>query len=116
MKLLFDQNLSYKFVCALVQEFPGSTHVRDIGLASAEDLAVWDYAKKFGFTIVSKDTDFSQKSFVFGAPPKVIWLRLGNCSTKDIEHTLRLRCAEIGEFESDQESSFLIIDAPRTQP
>ena len=110
MKLLFDQNLSHKLVRALAHEFPESRHVRDIGFESAEDLAVWEYAKKFGFIIVSKDTDFRQRSFLFGAPPKIIWLRLGNCSTERIENTLRLWCTEIREFESDLESSFLVID------
>jgi KTSC domain/Domain of unknown function (DUF5615) len=59
--------------------------VRDLGLDSALDIEVWEHAKQFGFTIVSKDTDFSQRGFLFGPPPKVVWIRLGNCSTKEIE-------------------------------
>lgn len=110
MKLLFDQNLSHKLCAALKKEFPQSAHVRHIGLSSADDLSVWEYAKEFGFTIVSKDGDFSQRSFVYGAPPKVIWLKLGNCSTRQIEDTLRLYCAEISLFELDPESAFLVID------
>lgn len=110
MKLLFDQNLSYKLVSALEEEFPGSAHVREVGLSSSDDLAVWEYAKEFGFTIVSKDTDFSQRSFLFGFPPKLIWLKLGNCSTKRIEKVLRLYRSEIQIFELAQDSSFLVID------
>ena len=75
MKLLFDQNLSYKLVRSFSNEFPGSAHVRDLGLASAVDIEVWEYAKQFGFTIVSKDTDFSQRGFLFGPPPKVVWIQ-----------------------------------------
>ncbi len=110
MKLLFDQNLSYKLARAFSDQFPGSAHVRDLALASASDLEIWDHAKRFDFTIVSKDTDFSQRSFLFGPPPKVIWIRLGNCSTQQIEEVLRAHCAEIREFGLDQDSSFFPID------
>jgi predicted nuclease of predicted toxin-antitoxin system len=71
LKLLFDQNLSYKLVRSFSDEFPGSAHVRDLGLASVVDIDVWEYAKQFGFTIVSKDTDFSQRGFLFGPLPKL---------------------------------------------
>jgi predicted nuclease of predicted toxin-antitoxin system len=110
LKLLFDQNLSYKLVRSLSDEFPGSAHVRDLGLASAIDIEVWEHAKQFGFTIVSKDTDFSQRGFLFGPPPKVIWIRLGNCSTKEIESVLHSYAAEIRQFGSDPDSSFFPID------
>ena len=110
MKLLFDQNLSYKLVRSFSGEFPGSAHVRDLGLASALDTEVWEYAKQFDFTIVSKDTDFSQRGFLFGPPPKVVWIRLGNCSTKEIEDVLHSYSAEIRQFGSDYGSSFFPID------
>lgn len=110
MKLLFDQNLSYKLAQALAGEFPGSAHVRDLGLASAVDIEVWEYAKRLGFTIVSKDTDFSQRGFLFGPPPKVIWIRLGNCSTKEIRDVLHSYSAEIRQFGLDSDSSFFPID------
>jgi predicted nuclease of predicted toxin-antitoxin system len=96
LKLLFDQNLSYKLARAFLDEFPGSVHVRDVGLASSDDLEVWQYAKQFGFTIVSKDTDFSQRSFLFGPPPKVVWIRLGNCSTNEIEEIISVRYRDSG--------------------
>ena len=110
MKLLFDQNLSYKLVRSFSDEFPGSAHVRDLGLSSAVDIEVWEYAKQFGFTIVSKDTDFSQRGFLFGPPPKVIWIRLGNCSTKEIQDILLAYASEIRKFGLDPDSSFFAID------
>ena len=116
MKLLFDQNLSYKLVRALRGEFPGSAHVRDLGLASADDLTIWDYAKRFGFTIISKDSDFRQRSFVFGPPPKIIWLRVGNCSTQQIVTILQSYVVELSAFESDPEAAFLVIDPSLTRP
>ncbi|HET9166087.1 MAG TPA: DUF5615 family PIN-like protein, partial [Candidatus Angelobacter sp.] len=76
----------------------------------AVDIDVWEYAKQFGFTIVSKDTDFSQRGFLFGPPPKVIWIRLGNCSTKAIQEVLFSYAAEIRQFGLDPDSSFFPID------
>jgi predicted nuclease of predicted toxin-antitoxin system len=68
VKLLFDQNLSHFLVGRLDDLFPGSVHVRDVGLKEADDVEVWDYAKSNGLIIVSKDSDFHQRSFVFGHP------------------------------------------------
>lgn len=65
MKLLFDQNLSPRLAQRLRDLYPGSLHVRDAGLESADDVAVWEYAREHGFTLVSKDSDFRQMSFVY---------------------------------------------------
>lgn len=85
MKLLFDQNLSHRLVALLADAYPNSVYVREISLNAASDTIIWDYAKRNGYMIVSKDSDFHQRSFVLGYPPKVIWIRRGNCSTKAIE-------------------------------
>jgi predicted nuclease of predicted toxin-antitoxin system len=77
MKLLFDENLSHRLVAQLAAEFPGSVHVRDVGLASAADPDVWAHAAANGFAIVSKDTDFQQRALLYGHPPKVIWAGWG---------------------------------------
>ena len=78
----------------------GSTHVRNEGLQRADDDVVWAYAIQQGFAIVSKDADFHQRSFVFGHPPKVIWIQRGNCSTEEIAALLR---------ELDETASFLAL-------
>jgi predicted nuclease of predicted toxin-antitoxin system len=109
MKLLLDQNLSYKLVGQLSTEFPSSSHVRDAGLARATDPLVWQHAKANRFTIVSKDTDFQQRAMLYGHPPKVIWIRLGNCSTSSVAALLRSRSAEIAAFEADLNASFLVL-------
>jgi predicted nuclease of predicted toxin-antitoxin system len=85
MKFLFDENLSPKLVKLLADLFPGSVHVRDAGLNRADDAVVWKYAQDNSLTICSKDSDMHQRSFVLGFPPKVVWVRLGNCSTADVE-------------------------------
>ena len=109
MKLLFDQNLSFRLVDMLQDLFPESTHVRAVGLESADDRAVWEYAARQGLAIVSKDSDFQQRSMVFGHPPKVIWVRLGNCTTQDVADLLRRECPEIEAFLADDQAAFLAL-------
>ena len=91
MKLLFDQNLSHRLVTMLAPEFAGSRHVRDWGMADAADPVVWAHATQEGFVIVSKDSDFQQRAVLLGHPPKVVWIRLGNCSTHVVSELLRVR-------------------------
>lgn len=89
MKLLLDQNLSPRLVQRLTDLYPGSAHVSQHGLEEADDTEVWSFARENGYLIVSKDTDFSDMGSVRGFPPKVIWIRRGNCSTSQIEEILR---------------------------
>lgn len=109
MKLLFDEDLSGRLPAALEDCYPGSLHVREVGLKSAADSVVWEYAAAHGFSIVTKDADLRQRSFLYGHPPKVIWIRLGNCSTKRIETLLRHRLADVTEFLTDERRAFLAL-------
>ncbi len=109
MKLLFDQNLSYRLAALLAPEFPGSQHVRDAGLAAASDSAIWAYAAGQGLAIVSKDSDFQHRALLFGHPPKVVWVRLGNCATTAVANLLRTRHADLLAFEADPLASFLAL-------
>lgn len=109
MKLLFDENLSHKLASLLADLFPDSIHVRDVGLKASDDPLVWDYAKNNNFVIVSKDSDMHQRSFVFGYPPKVVWVRLGNCSTSDVKKLLRKNLEAIETFYKDDYASFLSL-------
>ena len=109
MKLLLDQNLSQRLTDILADLYPGTTHVRDVGLESADDEAVWSFAEEHKLAIVSKDSDFRQRSFLFGHPPKVVWIRRGNCSTLEIEAILRDRHRDLIAFEKDEEASFLAL-------
>src|ERR1700730_2771165 len=81
MKLLFDQNLSFKLCRLLADVFPESNQIRLLGMEEAEDRAIWEYAKANDFILVSQDDDFADLAILFGPPPKVIWLRCGNQPT-----------------------------------
>ena len=109
MKLLFDQNLSYRLVHRLADVYPDCQHVRNVGLKEAPDTEVWEFASDNGYTVVSKDADFHQRSLLLGFPPKVIWVRLGNCSTKAVEQVLRDNLEGMAHFEVDKATTFLIL-------
>lgn len=109
MRLLLDQNLSDKLLRILEDHYPGSVHVRHVGLARADDEDLWAYAKGEGLVIVSKDSDFHQRSLVRGHPPKVVWIQTGNCTTDHIAELLRRHREDLGAFVDDSEASFLIL-------
>ena len=100
--------MSSRLVGALADQFPNSSHVNLVGLASATDLEIWAYAREHDFSVVSKDDDFRSLSLVNGAPPKVIWLRIGNASTA-IEAFIRSALVKIRTFEISPEESLLVL-------
>ncbi len=109
MRLLFDQNLSRRLVADLTPWFPDSAHVGSIALDTATDREVWAYAGEQGYMIASKDSDFRQLAFLFGPPPKGIWLRVGNCSTAAIAAVLRSNEDVIARFAASEEESLLVL-------
>ena len=109
MKLLFDQNPSPRLTHLLADIYAESIHVREVGLRDADDLSIWQYAKVEGYAIVSKDSDFQQRSLLYGAPPKFIWLRVGNCNVERIESLLRSYSAAIHTFDLDDSKSHLML-------
>ena len=111
MKLLFDENLSFRLVVSLADIFPGSLHVRDVGLLGAADRRIWEFAAEQGFILVSKDTDFYDRSVLYGVPPKVIWLRTGNSTVMETADVLRNKYMLIRHFMEDIDSSFLPVHA-----
>ena len=105
MKLFFDQNISFRIIARLEEIFPGSTQVARLGIEGSSDLSLWNYAKENGFTIVTFDADFIDIATLKGAPPKIIWLRMGNSSTAEIADILKRNHLIIRDFiENDQES------------
>lgn len=107
MKLLFDNNLSFKLVNQLVDLYPDSSHVAALGLDSASDVEVWRHAQENNYCLVTKDADFNELLAVRGFPPKVVWIRLGNCTTAEIVELLRKHHATITEFDEDESAGLL---------
>ena len=109
MKLLFDENLSPQLVARLSDLFPSSLHVRTVGLQGANDPLIWTLAEENDYVIVSKDSDMHDLSLLRGSPPKVIWIRLGNCSTRQVEQLLRRELQTIKTFYENAEVSLIAL-------
>ena len=109
MKLLLDHNLSHRLVPTLHTTFGHCEHVRNLKLHTVPDTQVWNYARENAYIIVSKDADFYNRSVTIGAPPKIIWIRRGNCSTSAMLQTLLDHSKTIKQFAMDTEASFLTI-------
>ena len=109
MKLLLDQNLSFKLIDVISTSFPVSIRVKDVGLVCASDSEVWSYAQKNGFAIVSKDADFANLAFLHGQPPKLIYIRIGNCTTEQIAELLMKSQSAINAFLEDPVEAVLTL-------
>jgi len=109
VKLLLDENLSRRLVARLRDTYPGITHVEEVDLAGAADRVIWEHAGAHEFAIVSKDNDFRQRSVLLGAPPKVIWLSVGNAGTDEIADWLLREFSRIDEFLHDPEAALLVV-------
>jgi len=107
--LLFDENLSPRLPTALKPLFEASQHVRDVGLKGKTDQEIWRFAADQGFAIVTKDDDFRGMSLLYGAPPKVIWLIIGNTSTAEIVALLTASAKAVQAFLADPSTALLTI-------
>lgn len=103
MRLLFDENISYRILKKLANDYPDSAQVKRLGLESKDDHEIWQFAKEEGFTIVTFDADYIDIAALKGHPPKIIWLRLGNTTTDAIALVLKLRKSEIIDFHYEKE-------------
>lgn len=102
MKLLFDHNLSPVLINRLQDLYPHSNHVYRLGLDQIPDVEVWKYAQREEFMIVTKDADFSDLCLYRGFPPKVVWIRRGNCKTGDIEAILRNHYDDLKQLHQNE--------------
>jgi predicted nuclease of predicted toxin-antitoxin system len=109
MKLLFDHNLSPRLVNLLADLHPNSQHVFLLGMDQANDQQIWDYASQHDFTIVTRDSDYNDLSLMRGFPPKVIWIRRGNCSTQTIAQIVRSATDMIQRLAQDSSISVLTL-------
>jgi predicted nuclease of predicted toxin-antitoxin system len=109
MKLLLDENLSDRIINKIIDLYPDSQHVKTLGLLNTDDTLIWEFAKFNSFVIVSKDSDFHQRSLLYGHPPKFIYLRIGNSPTSKIVEILRDNFSIIIEFYNSETESILML-------
>lgn len=110
VKLLLDQNLSYRLVSKLKDVYPDSVHVAKVGLDKSSDIDVWRYAKENGFALVSKDSDFNDLCTLYNFPPHIIWLRLGNSRVEVAYETLLKYKEKICKIVDENETGIIEIN------
>lgn len=98
MKILFDQNISFRVVKNLKVIFPEASQVRELGLENKTDREIWNFAKSNNYSIVTFDSDFFDLSNLLGSPPRIIWLRFGNINTKELTELLSGKSTLIEDF------------------
>lgn len=116
MKLLLDENLSYRLAPQLRDLFPNIHHVRDFELLHSPDEQIWTFARQSGFAIVTTDADFFDRATAYGPPPQVIWLRNWAHSTRRAESLLRREAIRISAFLEDPTLSILILAEAKSPP
>ena len=112
VKLLFDQNLSYKLVERLKDIYPDSIHIASINLDQASDIKVWEYAKENGYALVTKDSDFNEICTLYNFPPHIIWLRLGNSKITPIQEVLTQYQKKICTIIKENSTGIIELNPP----
>jgi len=109
--LLLDQNISFRLARLIQNEFPNATHVSSVGLLGARDENIWKYAMINQLAILTFDSDFYDLALVRGVPPKIIWIRTGNLTTREIHQLLLINIKQIFDFLSeDVENSSICLE------
>jgi predicted nuclease of predicted toxin-antitoxin system len=109
MKLLFDQNISYRILKRLPEAYSGSSHVKKAGLINSSDLEIWEYAKTHEFILVTQDSDFNDIYLLKGFPPKILWLQAGNIRTNELADLLSNQQIALREFQENEDLGCLNI-------
>ena len=109
MKLLLDENISFRVLKSIVTIFPGSAHIGNASLNIKEDFKIFEYAKSNEFTIVTFDEDFYDLQLLRGHPPKIVWMRFGNSSNLKVISKLIENQSAIDNFLKDPETGILEI-------
>ncbi len=104
MKILVDQNISFRLVPRILEAFPDTAHVKDFGLIDFNDFRIFQYARQHQFdAILTLDEDFYNIQLEHGTPPKVIWMRLGNCSTAALATAILYNAEAIRDFLNNEQ-------------
>ncbi len=109
MKLLLDENLSDRIIPKIIDLYPNSEHVKTLELTNTDDVVIWEFAKSNDFVIVFKDSDFHQRSLLYGHPPKFIYLRIDNSPTSKIVQIKRDKFDIISTFVDSEVESILVL-------
>ena len=116
LRLLLDENLSERLLPLLSARFENPQHVRLLGLGGADDLEIWELARRDGYLLVTKDEDFLRLSLSRGFPPKVICLDIGNAGNATTAALILNIPEPIKAFTNHPEAGFLLLRPEAKSP
>lgn len=116
MNLLFDQNISPKIIKHLSELFQGALHIRNVGLEDAADTLIFEFAKKNNLALVTFDSDFVDLNVIRGIPPKIIWMKTGNLTTKSVAALLNKNSNLIKMFLDSDQTEQEILEIIKNDP
>ena len=85
---------------------------RDLGLASAADSVLFDYARQEGAVVLTKDSDFVELLHRLGAPPQIIWITCSNVCNRHLRILFEATFKQVLQLLQDGESLIEISDIP----
>ncbi|NLO18646.1 MAG: DUF5615 family PIN-like protein [Ignavibacteria bacterium] len=109
MKLLLDENISYRIVKLLSEYFEEVIHINKLTNERLTDKEIWNEAKAKGYSILTYDADFSDLATYLGHPPKIIWLRFGNQKIEFLASRIIRNINKVKEFEKNPDLAVLEI-------
>jgi predicted nuclease of predicted toxin-antitoxin system len=109
VKILLDQNISFRVIKLLSIDFDEVEHIKRLGLTNSSDVKIWEYALKNDYTIITFDSDFIDLATLKGSPPKIIWLKFGNSNNLKIANKLLAKSDIIRDFILNKEVDILEI-------
>lgn len=86
MKFLVDANLPPGPANCLREQAHEAIHVNDQPGLDLDDRAVFEFARRHGYIIVTKDEDFAALATLVDQPAAVVWLRLGNATNSSLRN------------------------------
>lgn len=82
MRFLVDNQLPAALARFLSSRGVECRHVLDLDLSDASDAAIWEYASRNDYVVISKDEDFLYLANMPSSKAQLIWVRIGNCRSK----------------------------------
>ena len=113
MRLLLDENISWRLTAYLRPHCATVLHVRDIQLDNSPDTSIWRYAKQHGYDVMTKDEDFLRLVLAEGFPPRVVAVQNAQVPVAKLAEFLLARLPQIASFLGEQtEFGFLQLRLP----
>ena len=110
MKIIIDENISSRLISRIQYVFPDVEHVKTLGLMTVNDFTIFMFARQNAYdAILTLDEDYFNLQLTHGMPPKIIWLRVGNCSTNALAQVILNNVDTIYAFLFDPQLECLEI-------